>query len=223
MPKLFQLLALAAVVAIAASTPVSHLFKDDKVDMALEDLEVLAVALKKETSAQLQIPLAGKPAAAPPGSQPPVKISAADHPGCCPSGKYGPSSSQCTSCGTAMMPMKSSGSMYSNGECRNTKITDCSKTAGVNGSERDSIPCLRGQYGPDSSQCQDCISGQTSDVGYNSKNTDCFQCNTCQTLSGRECKPKCPTATVPGKPACSLTPTKDKNNNRVAGGVCYTA
>jgi hypothetical protein len=131
MPKLLQLLALGAVVAIAASTPVSHLFKDDEADMALEDsqlfkddevdtaledLEVLADSLEKETRMVQPGNSGGN------SNQIPHKVDTQDDPGCCPSGKYGPSRSHCTSCTTAMT---SSASKYSNGECRNTQIKHC--------------------------------------------------------------------------------------------------
>ena len=205
MPKLVQLLALAAVVAIAASTPVSHLLKDDQVDMALEDLEVLADALEKETSPSLSVPVQ------------PVK----DDPGCCPRGKYGPSSSHCTSCRTML---QSFGSKYSNGECRNTKKTDCYFNIMPSASSDGVDFCQRGQYGRNSNNCQDCDADQTSDVGYNTEKSNCFKCDTinpCLALSGRECKPKCPIATVPGKPDCSQSSTKDKDRKTVAPGVCY--
>ena len=188
MPKLVQLLALAAVVAMAASTPVSHLFKDDKVDMALEDLEVLADALEKETSHSSSF--------------------------CCPSGQYGPGGSQCKSCGG--IKMTSSGYKYSNGVCQNTQLRDCKERnmGNMKGDSRDSSgSCPRGQYGPTSSKCKDCNADETSDVGSNIENWNCFKCNACQSLKNKRCESKCITSS---KPHCSLTATKV-----AAAGVCH--
>jgi len=111
MLKLVQLLALAAVVAIAASTPVSHLFQDDKVDMALEDLEVLADALDKETLAAADVNCRGC-----------GQSTDADSSGCCPRGWYGPNKSQCQQC----KPDETS-VVGSEKSCQNAAITACSK------------------------------------------------------------------------------------------------
>ncbi len=221
---MLQLLALAAVVAIAASMPVSHLSKDDEADMALEDsqlfkddevdtaledsqlfkddkadtapedLEVLADSLEKETGTR-------------------------NDPDCCPKGRYGPSKSHCQPCHPGET---SESSQKSNGECRNTRIEQC-KSLGNNKSTKGATSCPRGQYGQDTKNCQDCDAGETSDVGYNNRKSDCFKCNICQTLSGGQCEDKCPTATVPRKRACSLTKTKDFQKNNVEPGTCYRA
>ena len=175
MPKLVQLLALAAVVAIAASTPVSHLFKDDKVDMALEDLEVLADALDKETSAAAD----GNP------SKPP-----------------------CTGCPIPMTQAESEAAPTPTGVSSEVDAAGC---------------CPRGQYGPRSSQCQQCNAGETSVVGeFTCRNTAraaCFKCDACNVLSSDMiCRKKCTAST---KPDCSLTATKDRSGKNIQAGACY--
>ena len=138
----------------------------------------------------------------------------ADASGCCPSGQYGPGSSQCKSCGG--FHMTSSGDKYSNGVCQNTQVRDCKERdiANRKGDRRDSSgSCPRGQYGPTSSKCKDCNADETSDVGSNIENWNCFKCNACQSLKNKRCESKCITSS---KPHCSLTATR-----KVAAGVCH--
>ncbi len=140
MLKLVQLLALAAVVAIAASTPVSHLFKDDKVDMALEDLEVLADALDKETSAAADVnplkppctgcttpdtPMTESEPATPAGFNGVSSVGEAS--GCCPRGQYGDfTQKQCYPCNTGET------SVVGEFTCQNTARTACFKCDACN-------------------------------------------------------------------------------------------
>jgi hypothetical protein len=137
MLKLVQLLALAAVVAIAASTPVSHLFKDDKVDMALEDLEVLADALEKETSAAADVnplkpPCTGctTPMTQSASETAPTAVgvsSGVDAAGCCPRGQYGDFTlRQCYLCNTGET------SVVGEITCQNTARTACFKCDACN-------------------------------------------------------------------------------------------